>query len=164
MQFLAKEREMLKVSLLEFVIRGIPEGLILFLAIYAFTKNKIQLNRYLISSIVLSICVYFIKMLPIQKGADSILNLIVLIVLSVYINNLPVITAIKTSIFIMLLEFICEGINIFIIQSIFKKDLNTIFENASLTIIYTMPSLIIFGCIVVMYYIRLYKRKELKDI
>lgn len=155
---------MLKVSLLEFIIRGIPEGLILFLAIYAFTKNKIQLNRYLISSIVLSICVYFIKMLPIQKGIDSILNLIVLIVLSVYINNLHVVTAIKISIFIMILEFICEGINIFAIQLIFPEKLNLIFQNKILGTVYTIPSLIIFGFIVVWFYVRLYKRKELKDI
>lgn len=153
---------MLKVSFLEFIMRGIPEGLLLFLAAYAFTKNKIQLKKYLVSAISLSVSVYLIRFLPIQNGADSMLNLIVFIALTVFVNGFPIVQSIKVGIVIMLLEFICEGINVFVIQFILKKDLNLLFKDPMLKIMYNIPSLLIFGCIVIMYYIRLWKRKELK--
>ena len=38
---------MLKVSVLELIIRGIPEVLVLYLAAYALTKNKLQIKRYI---------------------------------------------------------------------------------------------------------------------
>ncbi|AGK98408.1 hypothetical protein [Clostridium pasteurianum] len=155
---------MLKVSFLEFIMRGIPEGLLLFLAAYAFTKNKIQLNRYLISVILLSVIVYLIRLLPIENGADSMLNLIVFITLAIFANGFPVIQSIKVCIVIMLLEFICELVNIFFLQFILGKDLNFLFRDQILKILYNSPSLLIFGCIVIVYYIRLCKRKELKYI
>lgn len=155
---------MLKVSFLEFIIRGIPEGLIFFLAAYAFTKNKIQLKRYLISAILLAVIVYLIRLLPIRNGADFMLNLIVLITLAAFVNEFPIIKSIKSGIVIMLLEFICEAINIFFIQFILKKNLNVIYKNPMLKILYGIPSLLIFGCIVIVYYIILLKRKELKYI
>lgn len=155
---------MLQISFPEFIIRGIPEGLIFFIAVYAFTKNVIQIKRYLLSSILYSVMVYLIRFLPIQNGADFILNLIVLIVLTVIVNKFDIIKAIKAGIIIMLLEFISEGVNIFIIQFILKKDLNAAFKDPMLKIIYTSPSLLIFGFIVITYYTRLWRRKELKYI
>jgi hypothetical protein len=155
---------MLQISFPEFIIRGIPEGLIFFIAVYAFTKNVIQIKRYLLSSFLYSIIVYLIRFLPIQNSSDYILNLIVLITLTVIINKIDIIQSIKAGIIIMLLEFICEGINIFLIQFILKKDLNAAFKDPMLKIIYTSPSLLIFACIVIAYYIRLLKRKELKCI
>lgn len=155
---------MLKVSFLEFIIRGIPESLVFFFLAYALTKNKIQYNRYLISVVLLSVSVYLIRLLPIGNGSNSILNLIIFIVLTVLVNKFPVIQSIKTGIIIMILEFICEGINVFFIQFILKKDLNEIFKDSILKMLYTSPSLIIFACIIIIYYIRLWKRKELKSI
>lgn len=153
---------MLKISFLEFIIRGIPEGLLFFLAVYAFSKNFIEVKKYLFSSILYSFMVYLIRFLPIQNGADYILNLSVLIVLTVFVNKFPIIRSIKIGIIIMLIEFICEGINVFFIQSIFKKNWNVIFKDDVLKLIYSSPSLLLFGCIVIVYYIVLWKRKELK--
>lgn len=155
---------MLKVTFLEFIMRGIPESLLFLLATYAFTKNKIQLNIYIITSIVYSVVVYLIRFLPIQNGADFMLNLIVLIAMTVFINGFSVIQSIKAGIVIMLIEFICEGANVFVLQFILKKQLNVIFNDPMLKIIYSSPSLLFFSCIVIVYYIILWKRKELKDI
>lgn len=153
---------MLKISFLELIMRGIPEGLLFFLAVYAFSKNFIEVKKYLFSSILYSFMVYLIRFLPIQNGADYILNLSVLIVLTVFVNKFPIIRSIKIGIIIMLIEFICEGINVFFIQSIFKKNWNVIFKDDVLKLIYSSPSLLLFGCIVIVYYIVLWKRKELK--
>jgi hypothetical protein len=155
---------MLKISFLEFVLRGIPEGLLFFLAMYAFSKNIVTGKRYFFSSLIYSIIVYIIRFLPIQNGADLILNLIALIGISIFINKIEIVNAIKSGIIIMIIEFICEGINIFILQFVLKMDLNQLFSNRILKIIYTLPSLLIFACVAIIYYIILWKRKELRYI
>jgi hypothetical protein len=155
---------MYKITFLEFIIRGIPEGFMFFLAAYAFSKNKIELKKYILSSLLFSGIVYLMRFLPVQYEALTILNLIVLIGLAAIINKINVIKAIKAGIIIMILGFICEGLNIFIIQFVLQKDLNIIFSNNTLKVLYGIPSSVIFACIVSTYYLRLKKRKELQHV
>ncbi|MFL0267667.1 hypothetical protein [Candidatus Clostridium radicumherbarum] len=155
---------LVKVSYVEFLLRGIPEGLLFYFAAYAFTKQRIHLKRYFLSCILQSVIVYLIRFLPIQNGTDAILNLILLITLSVIINKFEIIQAIRAGIIIILLEFICEAINVYFIQFILKKDLNLLFNNPMQKILYSSPSLLLFGCLAIGYYIILRKRNELKII
>lgn len=154
---------MLKVTLLELVVRGIPEGLLFILLAYAFDKKIINVKRYILSSIIYSACVYLIRLLPIQNGADFILNLVVLISLTVVTIKIDIIKAIKSGIIAFLLGFICEGINVFFLQFILKKDLNMIFNDPISKVLYSSPSLLLLGVLVFAYYIRLWKRRELKN-
>lgn len=153
---------MLKVSFLELILRGIPESLIFFMAAHAITKNIIKVKRYLIASLLYSVMVYLFRLLPINNGADFILNLIILMALTVIINKFDVIQSIKAGIIIMLIGFISEGINIFVVQFILKKDLNYILSDPIRKLMYFTPSLLVVGCFVIAYYILLLKRKELK--
>jgi len=153
---------MINVSFLEFIIRGIPEGLIFFMAAYASAKNIIQVKRYLLSSLLGAVIIYLIRLLPINNGAGFIINLIIFMALAVIINKFDIIQSIKAGIIIMLIEFISEGVNVFVIQFILKKDLNYILSDPIRKIMYFTPSLLIVGCIVISYYIILLKRKELK--
>ncbi|HEY5524347.1 MAG TPA: hypothetical protein VIK26_03305 [Clostridium sp.] len=153
---------MINVSFLEFIIRGIPEGLIFFMAAHAITKNIIQVKRYLFSSLLCSVMIYLIKLLPINNGAGFILNLIIFMALAVIINKFDIIQSIKAGIIIILIEFISEGVNIFVIQFILKKDWNYILSEPIRKLMYFSPSLLVVGCLVIAYYIILFKRKELK--
>lgn len=155
---------MLKITIIELLIRGIPESFLFFLAVYAFSKTKLNIVRYLISSGILCTMVYLIRLLPIERGSDTILNLITIIILATFIDRIDIIQSIKSGIIIMLLQFLCEGINVFILQVIMKMDLNSLFKNPFLKIIYSTPSLLIFGAITILYYVLLNKRKELKKI
>lgn len=154
---------MLKITIIELVIRGIPESLLFFLAVYAFSKTKLNIKRYLVSSAIYCAMVYIIRFLPIQNGADTILNLIVIITLAFFLNKIDTIKSIKAGIIIMLLEYLCEGINVFVLQEMDIK-LNIIFKNPLLKVIYSTPSLLAFGCITIVHYLFLSKRKELKNI
>ncbi|SHJ27136.1 hypothetical protein SAMN02745163_01625 [Clostridium cavendishii DSM 21758] len=155
---------MLKVSFAEFILRGIPETLVFFLAAYTFSKNIIQLKRYLLSSISYASLVYIIRTLPIQNGTVFILNLIGFIFILVGINKFDIIKSIKVSICVLLIEFLCEGINILVIQLVLKEDINKIFKSPMLKILYSMPALLLLGVVIILYYIKLKKRKELKHI
>lgn len=155
---------MLKVSLLEIVLRGIPEELLLIFAVYAFSKTAINIKRYMISSILFLAVLYLIRLLPIEYGVHTILGLICMILLTVNINKIPIIKCIKASIFTLILEIICEGVSIFIMKYIFKLDVNYVLKEPTLKILYGSPSLLIFACFVTPYYIRALKRKELRDV
>lgn len=153
---------MLKLTLLDCFARGLPEALLFIFAAYVFSKNELNLRRYLVSSVLFVVLGYFIRLLPIQYGLNTILSFIGLIILIIKINKIDIVNAVTSGIAITILELICEGINVFIIQYIFKADINFIFNDSTLKILYGIPSLLIFGCIIAIYYFRLLKRKELK--
>lgn len=151
---------MLKLSFLEFFIRLIPEAFLVIFAVYAFSKTNINVKKYFISSVIFSIMIFIIRLLPIHYGVHTILGIIVLIALIVNINKIDIIKSIQAVIISIIVQFICEGVNVFIIQNIFKMDINYVFNEPLLKILYGIPSLIIFACIIIIYYIKVSKRKE----
>lgn len=154
---------MMKLTILEVFLRALPEAILLIFGVYAFSKTVINVKRYIISIIIYVIAVYTIRLLPIQYGVHTILNIIAIIVLTININKISIIKAIQASIMAMILEFICEGVNMFIIQHIFKVNVINILTNTSLKILYGIPSLVIFAAIVFTYYFYLARRKKLSE-
>jgi hypothetical protein len=143
-------------------VRGIPEEFLFVLAVHAFSKTGINLKKYLLSGALLWIMAYLIRLLPIQYGVHTILCLVVLIILANIINKIDIIKSIRAGITTMIIVFIFEGINISFIQFVLKKDLNIIMNNSVTKTLYGLPSLMCFGVLVIIYYIRLLKRKELE--
>lgn len=153
---------MLRISLLELIVRGIFEELFFVLSVHAFSKTGINLKRFLLSGMIFWISQYFIRCLPIQYGIHSILSLIALIILGNLINKIDIIKSIRAGIITFILGFIFEGMNLCFIQFILKKDLNMVMNNPNLKILYGIPSVIVLGIFVIAYYLILLKRKELK--
>lgn len=155
---------MLKLQPLEFIVRGIPETFLFILAVYAFSKNTVDTKKYLLSSILLAVVGYITRLLPVHYGVPTILNLFALIVIAVNINKLDLMKSIQTSIIVYILQFICEGLNVLIIQYIFKANLPVVFNDPTLKTLYGIPSTLIFAFLVIVYYLRVCKRKELKRV
>lgn len=155
---------MLNLSIQELFFRVLPEEFLFILAIYSFSKTTINIKKYAIASIILAIITYLIRLLPIQYGVHTILGIIAILVISVNIMKIDIIKAIQASIITTIIEFISEGINIFIIQYILKKDINYIFNDPNLKVLYGFPSLVILASIVIIFYIRAFVKKELKDV
>lgn len=152
---------MLKLSLFEFIVRGIPEQFLFVLAIHAFSKTAINLNKYLISGVLTAVMTYLIRLLPIEYGIHSLLGIVMLIIVVSSINKIDIIKAIRGGVITFILCFTFEGINIAFIQFILKKDINDIMSNNILKTLTGLPSLIILGIVIIVYYYRLWKRKEL---
>jgi len=66
---------MLKISIVELIIRGIPEGLLFMWACGTLSKTKILLSRYLVSTIILVVVSYNVRNLPISIGINTLLIL-----------------------------------------------------------------------------------------
>lgn len=155
---------MFEVSLIEFIGRAVPEGFLFVFALYVFSKTRINKKSYLLASVIMGIITFIIRLLPIHYGVHTILNIILLIVIGVNINKIDVIKSIQAVIISIILQFICEGINVFIIQYIFKVSMNYIFDDPMLKTLYGIPSLGIFGLVVGVYYFILFKRKKLSNV
>ncbi|MEG2353011.1 MAG: hypothetical protein RSB70_00045 [Clostridium sp.] len=152
----------LNAGTLELLLRGIPEAFLMVLAIHAFSKEPIRWKRYILSSVSLLICAYIINMLPINYGVRTMLNLTILIILSININKIEVLRAVKSSLFIVIAQYIFEGVNLILIQFVFKADINKILENKISRIIYGVPSIIMLAIVVVVYYILVVKKSIVK--
>jgi len=155
---------MLKLTLLEVVFRSLPEEFIVILAIYVFSKTVINVKRYITSSLLYLIAVYTIRLLPIQYGVHTILNIIVLIILTVNINKISIIKSIQASVMTIILLFICEGINMFIVKYILKVNVVNMLSNTPLKILYSTPSLVIFTATVFAYYFYLDRHRKLNEV
>ncbi|MBU3109557.1 hypothetical protein [Clostridium gasigenes] len=155
---------MLKLEPIEFLFRALPESFLFILAIYSFSKTKINKNRYITSSIICGLAAFLIRMLPISYGVHTILDMGVAMLLGVIIDKVDVEKAIKSMLIVVIIEFIFEGVNILIIQNIFKADTNEVFSNPVLKTLYGIPSLIMLGIVIGGYYIIKWKKGELINV
>lgn len=155
---------MLKLTAIEIVARLIPEVLLFIFATYAFSSTKINIKRYILSSTALGICVFLIRMLPINYGVHTILNLMVLTIITISINKIDVIRGIRSSIVTSIILFICEGLNMAILHVRFGDSVEQVISNPTFKIIYGIPSLACFAIIVIVYYWYLNKKGRIKDV
>lgn len=154
---------MLQLTFLELFIRAIPECLLFVFAVYAFSNTKIDKRKYFIASATLAVTIFIIRELPISYGVHTLLNIMALIIIATTINKIDIIKSIKSGIITAVLLFVCEGVNIFLLQCIFQEEMMIrIFETPALKTIYGVPSLIIFAVAVLIYYKICSKKREMK--
>lgn len=144
---------MVILTVFEFVARLIPEAFVIILAMIALSNVKLNGKRYIISSLLLAVCEYCIRMLPINYGVPTILDIFIMIIIMRSINKADVILSIRSSLIITIALFICEGINVLLLSLIFKDTLKGMMENTILKTIYGFPSLILFTIITITYYL-----------
>lgn len=135
---------MLSLSFLEIVCRVLPESLIILFGMYTFSRTEFNMKNYVNSSIVLVICIYIIRKLPINFGVHTILNILILVVISHILNNIDVISSVKIAIKLSILQFFSEGLNILFIKNILNKNIVYIFNDSYMKVMYGLPSLVIF--------------------
>jgi len=155
---------MLRITLLEFFLRGLPEAFLLIVAVYIFSNTAINIKKLIISSVIFLIAGSLIRMLPIQYGVHTILGIIVSIILTVNVCKISIIKSIQGNLMSIILEFICEGINVFIIKYIFKENIMFLISKPTLKILYGIPSLLIFATIVVTYHFYVARKKKFSEV
>jgi len=153
---------MLRLTAFEFIVRSIPEAFVYIFACYAVSNNKLNIKRYIISSMLFAICVYFIRMLPINYGVHTILSIITQTIILISISKIDIVLAIKSSIITTIFLFIMELLNLLALNLIFKEQLEAIMLNPILKTIYGLPSLVCFGVVVLCYYYHLRKKEKFK--
>ncbi|MHB1452385.1 MAG: hypothetical protein ACYCYM_00315 [Saccharofermentanales bacterium] len=154
---------MLQISLFELVVRGILEGFLFILAVHAFSRTRIDRIPYTISSLIFISFTYVIRLLDINFGVHTVLNLIVIIGLCVFINRLSLFSVVKGAMLSVLIMFAIEGVNIALLQFVYKDDLVLIIADPYKKTLAGMPGIILFGItVIILYYIMAYKKNMTK--
>ena len=153
---------MLKLQPIEFILRAMPESFLVILAIYIFSKTKINKKKYIVTSIVFSTILYISRMLPIDYGVHMILSVLALLPIVMLYNKIDAIKGIKSIVFIYLIQLVSELINVVILKLV-NIDLEVLSMDGLYKTILGLPSLIITGVIVLIVY-KIEKRKEAKQI
>lgn len=153
---------MLKLSLLEFILRTIPESFLIILAVHLLNCKKIEPKTYIISSIFIAISTYLVRLLPIHYGVHTIINMVIYILVATSINNINAIKAGSSVLEVIITISICEWINVAVLDNVMKLDLQVIFSEPLRKILYSTPSLVMFGITVFLFYkFRVKTRMEL---
>ena len=150
---------MLELQPIEFLLRTIPEGFLIILAIYVFSNTTIDRNDYITTSLISTCMIFGVRVLPVNYGVHTIISIGLVIILSVLKNKINTIKVIKSALIYIIFQFIAEGINMFIIERVLKEDMNAIFADPFKKSIYGIPSLIIVF-ILIMSYKMFVKRKK----
>lgn len=143
---------MLRISLLEFLLRIIPEAFLIIWAIYLLNYKRIDLKRYIASSMFIATSAYLVRILPISFGVHTIINIIIYILVAVSINKINIIKAMSAVLKIIITIFICEWINVAVLDKVVKLDLQIIFNEPLKKVIYSTPSLIMFAVLIFLFY------------
>ena len=156
---------MIHLSWLDFALRHLPEGFIIILAGYAISKKHINVKLFILSSVLLGLLNFFIKILPISSIFHMVLSIIAAIAILMSINKIKTLYAILSTIICFMITIITEAINMLILSKIFHLDTARIFQESTPFVknLYGLPSLILLGVIVVAYYFISKKKKNVTN-
>lgn len=139
---------MLKITILELLLIGVPEIILLTLSIYIFTFTKINLKNIFLSCMLYTIAVYTIRILPIQFGVHAILNLFVIVLLCIKVNKINGIKAIFACLISFIILFICDQTSYFLMVLVARDNIHNILQSPILKVLFSMPSLLLYSCII----------------
>lgn len=153
---------MLKVSLLVTVLRGIPEIYLLFMLIYILDHKPLNRKKLMLSTVIVCVITYFVRILPIHFGVHTILLIILSMFIGVYINKISALKSISGILVGAIILSLCEALDVWILQRFF----NIIFfdispEDIRRTIV-TIPSLVLFF-IAIFIIKKMLEKKEMND-
>ncbi|GFP74440.1 hypothetical protein [Clostridium fungisolvens] len=138
---------MLKVTLIESILRGLPETILFVWAIYLLTQTPMKYSKIILTASISTFITFIIRLLPINLGINSILSLALLIYLNIKINKIPIKQSISTTILVIIIEYIAEMLNIVMLQ-LLKFDIVKLFQNPVNKVLYALPSLVLLVIIV----------------
>ena len=150
---------MLKLTLFEYLTRTLPECFILILAVNVLCGIRIEKNKYVLASILLSIFEYLVRQLPINYGVHTIINICTMIVIIKVFYNIDMLINIKAIMLCTIFMFICEALDMLLLNLVFGDKVQTLMNNYVTKIICGTPSLIFYLIIIWGVYI-VKKRKK----
>lgn len=144
----------------DILFRLIPEGLIIILAGYAFSKKKFNFLRYILSSIIHALLTFGYRLLPVSTVMPMVLSAITAIILLISINKILPFKAIFSTLGCFVLSILFEALNMIILELVLKIDIRKVFINSGpiMRNVYGLPSIALFASVVLIYFFITKKR------
>lgn len=144
----------LKEVTLEILLRQIPEAIMLNLGLYTFSKIRINQRRFYIGVLIVAVLPTFIMLLPITYGIHTPLIAISTVLLFQKVHHMNMIIVTKATIVSIIIEVICEMINVLGINLFVSRPITEILSNDIDKVIYGAPSVILSNTIIIIVYLR----------
>ncbi len=148
---------MLKLHWIEIFFRGIPESFLVLAGICVITEKFLPIKNYIISSILLSLCIFFIRRLPMYWGIHTLI-FIILIISIMFIQGIPLTSSICGTFCMLLILSTSEVLNILILNIFHIKTTLLYIDSISASIkkcLLGIPSLImVFLFVLILYYFK----------
>jgi hypothetical protein len=149
------------------LINGVPQSLLMVLALHIFTETKIDKIKYFVLSAIYLIATYLIRLLPIALGVNSVLSLIVIIFTFQFAYKAQLSQVIRTIVAAtvnLILVAVSEVLNMLLLTVFYGKEKAMELFNSSDGLqqsIYTIPSTLFFACLIFAGYmvLKLYKKR-----
>lgn len=153
----------ISISPIELLVKGIPEGFLVVLAMHIFTRTKIKHKHYLLLGVFFVTITYLIRFLPITLGVNTMLSLLALIALfqvSYKFELSQVVKPISSAVVIMVLIMFAEVLNLLLLTAFVGQDKAEEYFNSSnpvAKVISTSPSTVFFALFIFIGYLILSK-------
>ncbi|BAH07805.1 hypothetical protein CKR_2754 [Clostridium kluyveri NBRC 12016] len=148
---------MFKLHWIEILLRGIPESFLMLAGVCVIAKKSLPIKNYIISSISLSLCIFFIRRLPVYWGIHTLIVIVLTISLLV-IQGMPLISSSYGTLCMLLILSGSEVLNILILNIFHIKTTLLYVDSIGASIkkcLLGMPSLImVFLFILVIYHFK----------
>jgi hypothetical protein len=158
-------KEFFTLTELVYFIGSILSGVVVLLLIYMFSGKRIDKNRFIISSIILGICTYIVRLLPIHFGIHTLIILMLIVLISVVFLKIEIFKAIVAGILIMILMYICDILTVVTLTYVFKVSQNALLSRCLNTALIGLPPTIftfVFGYILI-YFLKKIKRVKKEE-
>ncbi|WP_297420197.1 hypothetical protein [Clostridium sp.] len=131
---------MLKLTWIEFFLRALPEISIMVWGIRVISGKCIDMPKYIFSSVILSILIFFVRWLPIYFGVHIMINIILMISIMAIIG-IQIIKAMYSTLLMFFTLSLGEFLNM-ILLNLLNINTSIQFINPFIKCIYNLPSLI----------------------
>lgn len=156
---------MLKVTIIELLFRAVPEWLLLMSMAYVISEKKFDIRKIIISSFIGAPIDYFVRMLPIHFGVHIIIGLLTYLIVCALFNKIDIIKSISSALISTMIFIICEGLNMVILQYLIGINIEQIFNNPILKLLYGIPSLAVFAIsIFIIHFINKKRRRDKQSV
>ncbi len=153
----------MRLSWIELLIKGIPEGFLDILAMYILTKAKFNKKKYLSISLIFIVLTYFVRMLPINYGVNAMISILVFMLLFVLFCDVEFPLAIKSAITVMIFLFVSEGFNALLLIALYGRDqTQALFDSPLAKSIYGIPSTLFFALFILITYLVLSRLNKIR--
>ncbi|SFB08861.1 hypothetical protein SAMN04488528_101169 [Clostridium frigidicarnis] len=143
---------MINFTWLDITLRILPESLLLIWCMYIFSNKRLNLYKWLISSVLICFLFTISRFMIGSYIVHVIFNIVFSTIVCIRINKINIHKAISLNIVYFLLTLIAENINFIILCSFFNLNYDEISYSRSLKTIYGLPSFIIIVIIIFLSY------------
>lgn len=164
MKMFMERRLKMQINILEILVKGAPESLLVVLCVYFFCKIKPKISQLAILWF-LHVAVTFITRIVLPGyGMSLLITLIVLVVIFNLLLKVPLTKVINGAVLCILFVIIAEALNFLLIQVFFPGKTELILNDATARIIYMIPSTVFMAISVLGVYYFNFKRKKKEDV